>query len=57
MKIETEFLDEYTNKIDKLLNHGNNQRIYIYNNQILSVCIDSIPGGHTDMRPVLLHSV
>jgi hypothetical protein len=30
MEIKTEFIDEYTPKIDKLLNHCNNQKIIIY---------------------------
>jgi hypothetical protein len=30
MEIKTEFLDEYTNKIDKLLKHSTNQNIIIY---------------------------
>ena len=30
MEIKTEFLDEYTNKIDKLLNPCNNQKDIIY---------------------------
>ena len=30
MKIKTEFLDAYTNKIDKLINHCNNQKLIIY---------------------------
>jgi hypothetical protein len=29
MKIKTEFLDVYTNKIDKLLNQSNNQKYVI----------------------------
>ncbi len=30
MEIKTEFLDEYTNKIDKLLKHSYNQKVIIY---------------------------
>ncbi len=30
MEIKTEFVDEYTSKIDKLLNHSNNQKVIIY---------------------------
>ncbi len=30
MEIKTEFLDEYTNKIDKLLSCCNNQKVIIY---------------------------
>ena len=29
MEIKTEFLDEYTNEIDKLLSHSNNQKYNI----------------------------
>ncbi len=28
--MKTDILDEYANKIDKLLNHSNNQKIIIY---------------------------
>jgi hypothetical protein len=30
MEIETEFLEQYTNKIDKLISHSNNQNHIIY---------------------------
>jgi hypothetical protein len=30
MEIKTEFLNAYTNKIDKLLSHGNDQKHIIY---------------------------
>jgi hypothetical protein len=30
MEIQTEFVDAYTNKIYKLLNHSNNQKIIIH---------------------------
>jgi hypothetical protein len=30
MEIKTEFLDEYTIKIDKLLSHSNDQKMIIY---------------------------
>ena len=61
MEIKTEFLGKYTNKIDKLISHSNNQthNIWSYNSYIavnFGRWVKAITGEPLDIRSKLNYS-
>ncbi len=55
MEIKTEFLDVCTNKIDKLLNHFNNQKRIIY--ALITLIVISIFGFVVSVFQIVLSHI